>query len=166
MHIKESPVEGIKREFAGFELDASKIDLHSVSKDKIYLPYGGPLPDTLSENEGAVVSVNITVGLVVRACLIVTASKKEHRYPVEATAQEISDLLFPFFSKDVGNNKFHTRFGNGLSDYWMGSYQSSFTNWKHLVLEEHGLDNLLFQLSPTPLKECRNILSIARQLKH
>ncbi len=152
MHIKESSVKGIKKESAGFKLDTSKINLHSVSKDKIQLPYNGPLPDALSKNDSAVISVNITVGLMISACLIVTAGKKEHRYPVEATAQEISDLLFPFFFKDVDNNNFHTRFGNGLSDYWMGSYQSSFTNWKRLILEEHGLDNILYQLSPAAVE--------------
>ena len=32
MHIMESPVEGVKRAFAGFPLDADKIEMHSANK--------------------------------------------------------------------------------------------------------------------------------------
>lgn len=148
MYIKSTPTMN----FESFPLDINKIEFHSVRKDRIYLPYNGSLPSALSENDGAVISVNITAGLMVGVCLIITTGKKERRYSVEVTAQEVNDLLFPFFFKDVGNNKFHTRFENGLNDYWLGSYQNGYTNWKRLVLEEHGLDNLLFQLSPAAVE--------------
>ena len=51
MHIKDSPVKKYKTDFAGFELDASKIELHSAHKREIRLPYSGPLPDAFRENE-------------------------------------------------------------------------------------------------------------------
>lgn len=44
MHIKDIPVKGYKTDFAGFELDASKIELHSIHKREIHLPYGNSFP--------------------------------------------------------------------------------------------------------------------------
>jgi len=45
MHIKDSPVKGYKTDFAGFQLDTSRIELHSAHTREIHLPYSGPLPD-------------------------------------------------------------------------------------------------------------------------
>lgn len=42
MHIKDVPVKGYKTDFAGFELDVSKIELHSANEREIHLPYTGP----------------------------------------------------------------------------------------------------------------------------
>ena len=150
MCIKEKPISKNKK-FAGFELDASKIGLHSTHKREIRLPYSGLLPDGLQHNADAVISVNLTAGLRICIDLIVTMDGKKLRYPVEATAQEINDILFPFFFEDVGSNKYHTRFGNGLDDYWLGNYQSSYTHWKRFVYEGHGIDDVINQLSPVAL---------------
>lgn len=151
MHIKENLIEGSKREFAGFELDTSKIKPYSANKREIHLPYGGPLPDALRDNNGAYISFNMAVGLRIGIGLTVTMGGKKLRYPVAATAQEGNDILFPFFFEDVGNNKYHTKFGNGLNDYWLGSYQSSYTHWRRFVYEGHGIDGVIDQLSPKAL---------------
>lgn len=71
MHLRERPVEDIKREFSGFKLDANKIEMHSVHKRKILLPYFGPLPAPLLDNDGAYISVGISAGLMVGVGLII-----------------------------------------------------------------------------------------------
>ena len=151
MHIKDSPVKKYKTDFAGFELDASKIELHSAHKREIRLPYSGPLPDAFRENDGAYIFVNLAVGLKVGTCLVIMEGKKDRRYPIEATAQEINDILFPFFFKDMGRNKYHTRFGNGLNDYWLGNFQSSYIHWRRFVYEGYGIDGVFNLLSSKAL---------------
>lgn len=113
IHIKNSPVKGFKSDFAGFELDASKIELYSTHKREIRLPYS----DALQKNDGVYIFINLIVGLKIGICLVVKEGKKDLRYSIEATAQEIDGILFPVFFRDVGHNKYHTQFGNGLNDY-------------------------------------------------
>ena len=82
MCIKEKPISKNKK-FAGFELDASKIGLHSTHKREIRLPYSGLLPDGLQHNADAVISVNLTAGLRICIDLIVTMDgKKQISYQV------------------------------------------------------------------------------------
>ena len=148
MHIKNSLVKGYKTDFAGFELDASKIELHSAHKREIHLPYSGPLPDGLQKNDGAYIFVNLIVGLKIGIFLVVKEGKKDRHYSIEATAQEIDDILFPLFFENVGNNKYHTRFGNGLNDYWLGNFQGSYIHWRRFIVEGQGIDGVIDQLSP------------------
>lgn len=117
MHIKDSPVKGYKTDFAGFVLDTSAIELHSAHKREILLPYSGSLPDAIQKNDGAFLSICINVGLTVYVSLIVMDGNKEHRFSVEATAQEKNDLLFSFFFVNKGGNAFHTRWDCGLVHY-------------------------------------------------
>lgn len=77
------------KDFAGFQLDTSKIELHSIHERDILLPYSGPLPASIQDNDGAAVSVILSVGLSVKIGLVITNGKKQHRYPVEATAQGV-----------------------------------------------------------------------------
>ena len=151
MHIKESPVEGIKRELAGFELDASKVELYSANKYKIRLPYAGLLPDALQENDGAYISIGISAGLMVGVGLIIKTGKKERYYPVEATTQEINNLLYSFFFVKKGNNAYHTRWDTGLTHYWLGAYQDAYSYWERFVYNGYGINGLIDQLSPNAL---------------
>lgn len=151
MHIKESPTEGIRREFSGFELDTSAIELHSADKRNIRLPYLGKLPEAVRVNDGAYITINITVHLAVRICLAVKLGNKEYRYPIEATAKEKNDLLFNFFFVDKGNNTYHTRWDAGLTHYWLGHYQSSYNTWSRFVYEGHGICDVIDQLAPDAL---------------
>lgn len=153
MHIKNSPVKGYKMDFAGFELDASKIELHSAHKREIHLPYSGPLPDGLQKNDGAFLSICISVGLTVCVSLIVMDGNKERRFSVEATTQEKNDLLFSFFFVNKGGNTFHPRWDCGLTHYWLGHYQDAYTHWRRFVYEEYGMDGLIRQLSRKTLKQ-------------
>lgn len=163
MHIKDSPVKGFKRDFAGFELDASKIELHSARKREILLPYSGPLPDALTDNDGAYITANITVGLRAGLGLTIMDGKGKLHYPIVATDIEINDILFRFFFEDVGNNKYHTRFGNGLNDYWLGHYQSSYGHWSRLVYEGQCIDGVIDQLSPNAFNRVARYIDECRE---
>ncbi len=151
MNIKDSPVKGYKTDFAGFKLDASKIELHSTHKREIHLPYSGPLPDAIQDNDGAVISIMFTVHLTIGVSLIVTKGKDKIRCLIAATPQEINDILFPFFFQDKGNNAYHTNWNCGLAHFWLGHYQSSYIHWRRFVVEGYGVDDLINQLSPKAL---------------
>lgn len=144
MYIKSTLVQN----FGNFPLDTSKIELQSTSKRKIHLPYTGPLPADLSNATGVAISITLRVGLTVNVRLIAEKGAKKLRYPVEATPQEINDILLPFFFDADG----HTKWDTGLDRYNLGLYQGGYSNWRRLVLEQHGLDNLLFQLSPAAVE--------------
>lgn len=152
MHIKNSPVKGYKTEFAGFELDANKIELHSANEREIQLPYTGPLPDDLQDNDGAVISIMLTVNLSINISLIVTKGKDKTRCRIDAMPQEISDILFRFFFVDKGNNAYPTNWNCGLTPFWLGNYQSSYIHWRRFVVEGHGVDDLINQLSPKTME--------------
>lgn len=151
MHIAGSRIEGIKREFAGFELDTTAIELHSTNKRKIRLPYLGKLPDTVRVNDGAYITVNITVHLTFGVCLVVMQGDKECRYPIEATTKEMNNLLFNLFYVEKGKNTYHSRWDAGLTHYWLGHYQSAYDTWSRFVHEGHGICDVIDQLSPDAL---------------
>ncbi len=117
-----------------FALDVGKIGLHSLDKSKIMLPYSGPLP---VEFEGAAdprISMFVSPGDV-RVVLFAERDGKKLHASIEATPDEINDVLFRFFYKDVGGNRYHTRFDNGLDRYWLGHYQAEYSLWKQITLE-------------------------------
>lgn len=151
MNIKDSPVKGYKTDFAGFELDASKIELHSAHKREIHLPYSGPLPDALQDNDGAVISIGISVHLTIGVSLIVTKGKDRIRCLIATTPQEVNDILFPLFFQYKDNNTYHTNWDCGLTPYWLGNYQSSYIHWRRFVVEGYGVDDLINQLPPNAL---------------
>lgn len=70
MHIKEDHISK-NNGFTGFELAAGKIEIHSSDKCNILLPYSGPLPGGLHDNNGAYIFVNLAVGLKIGICLVV-----------------------------------------------------------------------------------------------
>lgn len=146
MYIKESPVEGVKRECAGFQLDTSKVALHSADKRKILLPYSGVLPEKLQNNDGSFISIVIRVGLAINVCLVIRNGKKDTRYLLEATNQEINDLLFNLLFVEKNSNRFNTAWECGLTHYWLGHYQSAYTSWRRFVVEGIGVDDLIRQL--------------------
>lgn len=137
----------------GFTLDSANIDTTSTSKARIRLPYHGPLPADLNDTTNASIAITLRVGLTVDLVLIVERAGKRLRYPISATAEEIDKILYRFFFTADGQ----TRPDTGLDRYALGLNQSSYVNWKRLTLDENGLDNLLFQLSPA---------SIERVLQH
>lgn len=153
MHINNIPVKGYETDFAGFELDASKIELHSIHKKEIHLPYSGPLPHALQDNDGAVISIMITVHLRIGVSLIVTKGRDKIHCQIDATAKEVNDLLFAFFyhPNPKKGYEYRTNFNCGLTPYWLGHYKSSYVHWEQFVYKGHGMMKLIDQLSPDAL---------------
>lgn len=144
-------ISGVEREFAGFTLDTSAIELHSTNKRNILLPYLGELPGAVRVNDGAYISVNITLQLNVNILLTVRLGRKERKYLVEATADEKDDLLFRFFFVKRSETGYHTRWDAGLTHYWLGHYQCSYGIWRRFVYEGRDICNVLDQLTPYAL---------------
>ena len=154
MHIMESPVEGVKRAFAGFPLDADKIEMHSANKQKILLPYLGELPDDLKDGGNAFISIVITNSLYARAALVIKSRRKKRNFPVEATTQEIEHLLFwlLFCQKPGEETRFYTNWGCGLSKHALGFYQGCFSFWQRFIVKGLGMDDLIRQLPDEALQ--------------
>ena len=140
----------------GFALDTARIGNTSTSKTKIVLPYNGSLPVDLSGTTSAAIVITLQVGLTVNILLTVERDGKKHHYHVKATPGEIDHILQSFFFDADGQ----TRRSTGLDRYSLGLWQGSYINWRRLVLEEHGLDNLLFQLSSAAVER------VLRHIRH
>ena len=153
MHIMESPVEGVRGDFAGLELDADKVLLHSANKQKIMLPYLGELPDDLKDGGDAFISVVITNSLYARVALVIKSGRKKRNFPVEATMQEIEHILLGllFCQKPGEETRFYTNWGCGLSKHALGFYQGCFSYWHRFVVKGLCVDDLIRQLSSNQL---------------
>ena len=154
MHIMESPVEGVKRDFAGLELDTNKVLLHSANKQKIMLPYLGELPDDLKGNGDTFISVVITNSLYARVALVIKSGRKKRNFPVEATTQEIEHLLFwlLFCQKPGEETRFYTNWDCGLSRHALGYYQGCFSYWHRFVVKGLCVDDLIRQIPDEALQ--------------
>lgn len=138
MRIKDSIDEYFPRPFAGLQIDPDKIELHSVHKRHILLPYHGTLPAALKGDGDAYISVTICVGLEIDASLVIKNGGKERSYLLEATDREIDDLLFRFFFVKK-RGAYHTAIGCGLDRYWLGYLHGAYNNWHKLVCKERSM---------------------------
>lgn len=135
MKILNSLVE----DFGGFVLDANAIDLRSASKQDIMLPYHGSLPAQMSEVSGAQIYLNIQVSQPIKVALVVSSSKgKKHRFPMDATAEEVKSLLDRFFDQKQNS---------GLSSYWLGIWQANYITWRQLTVCPSRLTDFLDGIS-------------------
>lgn len=124
MHIKNTLFE----KFGGFTLDMDKIGTTSADKHKIKLNYTGTLPKPY---EAATLFVRVTP-VDVRLLMVAKMGKETTKYIIEASREEIISILWPFFFKAEGNSHY-TRWDNGLTKYWCGSYQSEFMMWYNIT---------------------------------
>lgn len=119
MRIVNSLVEN----FGDFELDTSAIKPHSANSQDIMLPYSGTLPVQMSSVSSAFLQVNVQPIQGAMLALVANRNGKEFRRPVEATNQEVIDLLDSFFDqKDTG-----------LDTYWLGFEQANYMGWRQIV---------------------------------
>lgn len=118
-------VNSLVEDFGDFELDATAIELRSASDQDIMLPYRGELPKKMSMASSAHIYLNIQLSQQTKIVLVATMETgKKIRRPLDATAEEIMDLLDRFF--DQKDN-------SGLAPYWMGVWQTNYTTWKQLT---------------------------------
>ena len=123
MYITES----MRHNFGGFTLDTASIGSTSTSKTEIKLPYSGELPEPY---DSATVFFRVSPEWVNVVLECRKGSDKPVKYPLTVSRDEINAILWPFFFQEKKPGTYHTRFGCGLSSYWLGSYQRDYTAWK------------------------------------
>lgn len=116
-------VNSLVEDFGGFELDAGAVKLHSTNSQDIMLPYGGTLPAQMSSASSVFLQVNVQPIQGAMLALVVNRNGKEIRRPVEATNQEVIDLLDNFFEQH----------DTGLDTYWLGFEQANYMTWRQIA---------------------------------
>ncbi len=137
------------------EIDIDAIGSRSMDKSMIVLPYTGALPDLFAGCERPRVCINVTASQGAALALVANRQDGKHktRATIEATADEIEELLFSFFmepAKAVGTYK--TRFDCGLTPYWLGHWQACFSEWNGLR-RYYKIGCLLDRLEPSELEK-------------
>lgn len=118
-----------------FVLDADKIEMRTLDKRSIKLPYSGPLPLEFEGAEDTYIFLAVNP-VHVSVMLGGTRDGKKLSASIEATHKEINDVLFRFFYKEgKGHNTYVTRFDNNLEGYWMGHLQAEYNLWHRIMLE-------------------------------
>lgn len=113
--------------YDGFTLDTEKIELHSVHKLNIELPYHGPLPKQFDGTINPRVYFNVQAAQGAKVLLLADKPNgKEVRARVDASEDEIKSILRRFFHREGGK----TRFDCGLTPYWLGAWAAHFREWE------------------------------------
>jgi len=132
-------VNSLVEDFGDFELDATAIDLRSASDQDILLPYRGELPKKISMASSAHIYLNIQLSQQMKVVLVATMENgKKIRRPLDATTEEIMDLLDRFFDQ---------KDSSGLTPYWLGVWQTNYTTWKQLTRRPDRLVSFLDTIS-------------------
>ena len=131
------------------EIDKSAIGAHSMNRSMIVLP------DMYAGCERLRVCINVTASRGAALSLVASQPNGENDVSamIEATADEIEELLFSFFmkpAKAVGT--FETRFDCGLTPYWLGRLQAFFEEWDCLR-SYYQVGKLLDRLEPSELEK-------------
>lgn len=117
MKIRKTPFSNIEG-----ELDARKVELHSVRKDRLVLPYTGELPKGV---EGRNPRISFTLRALFqrpKAFLMLNdESGKEEQLALDISDEEILGIFGKLFDKP---HKI------GLSSYWYGVWQISYFDWR------------------------------------
>lgn len=116
-------VNSLVEDFGGFELDAGAVELHSEKPQDIILPYCGALPGRMSSASSAYLQVNVQPTQGAQLVLVVNKGTGKVRRPLEATNEEIIDLLDKFFEQK----------NTGLDAYWLGFEQANYIGWKQIA---------------------------------
>ncbi len=133
-------VNSLVEDFDGFELDASAIKPHSANSQDIMLPYSGALPAQMSSASSVFLQVNVQPIQGAMLALVVDRNGKEFRRPVEATNQEVIDLLDAFFNQQ----------DTGLDTYWLGFEQANYMGWRQIAKD---FRRLLKAVRALPIQE-------------
>lgn len=119
MYIKNSIVE----DFNNFALDTSAVELRSVDREDIRLPYMGALPQQMSPAIDAYIYFNVQITQEVKVVLVVTLkSGKRIRRPLVVSNTELISLLDKFFCQP--------RERTGLDLYDLGLWQAHYIDWR------------------------------------
>lgn len=135
----------------GMEIDKSEISARSIDKRNIALPYGGALPAQFDGCTQPRVCVSVSASRGAALTLVADRQNEKHKAwaTIEATDDEIEELLFSFFYglyKAPGAHR--TRFDCGLTPYWLGFCQARFHEWNDLR-KHYQIGQLLDRLEPS-----------------
>lgn len=131
-----------------FQMDLSQLEPHSLFKDKIMLPYRGPLPDAVSGNE-AVLYINVQPTQKVKCVLYA-----DRPYVVDWERDELIDLLDRFFAEECSV---------GLSPYWHGVWHANYISWRRAAKCPECLRYTLSIAGPEAVEGLIDHISHARQ---
>lgn len=147
--------DGFFQTYNGFELDTSKITLRSIHRQKVKLPYNGPLPEQFAEASAPRLDFDIQAGQPPMISLYAdTPDNLFIRAIVEATPDEIIEILDKLFLE--GNER-----KIGLDLYWAGAWSTHYMEWRRLVGEPLHLEHIISQLD----EQGRNkLLSLLRRM--
>lgn len=101
-----------------FQLDMSQLELRSLLKDKILLPYHGDLPDAISGSEA---SLYINVQPTQKVKCVLHADRPRI---VDWSKGELISLLDRFFAEEDSV---------GLNPYWHGVWQANYISWRTII---------------------------------
>lgn len=88
-------------DYTPFVLDIAKIGDRSLSKNIVDLPYIGPLPESVANSATAYIRFLVRVPDTPYVALtVISADGCEGKYPVEASVDEIREVLDRFFWGD------------------------------------------------------------------
>lgn len=124
--------------YGGFTLDADKIEMHSISKNNVELPYCGPMPEQFDGTSNARISFNVQP---TQCNVLLKADKpngKTIKAIVDAENGEIRNILNTFFFDDDKSNTGST----GLKPFWEGIWTAHFIDWKKIVLEHRDYNSI------------------------
>lgn len=126
-------VSSLVEDFGGFELDISAIELRSVKKREIMLKYNGGLPVRMLPASSAFLQVNVQLIQGAVLVLVVKRNGKEIRRPVDATNQEVIELMDRFFLQE----------DTGLKEFWRGHEYANYSEWREVALNFRRLMKIL-----------------------
>lgn len=133
-------VNSLVEDFGGFELDAGAVKLYSADMQDIMLPYSGILPEQMSSASSAFLHINVQPVQGARVVLVVDKENGRVRRPLEATNEEIIDLL----------DRFYKQSEVGLDRYWHGFWEAHYMGWRQIVRDSR---KLLKMLQSLPAKD-------------
>lgn len=129
-------VDSLVEDFGGFELDAGAVELHSADTQDIMLPYKGTLPKQMSSASSAFLHINVQLVQGAKVVLVVNKESGRVRRPLEATNEEIVDLL----------DRLYEQKETGLDLYWHGYWEAHYSEWRKIAKDSRMLLKVLRSL--------------------
>lgn len=120
-----------------FDLDPDAIEMRSISKWNVELPYTGPLPEGYQD---ATAWISFDTSATCRKVLLMVQMVGEKKRPVSGWPIQISDkdldaFLKPYFFKPNGYQR--SPKDTGLSPHGQGSCIADYVEWRKLCYAPH-----------------------------
>lgn len=123
--------------FGTYELDEDTVELHSINRRVITLPYKGSLPQWIPSESRAYLQICVQPVQGATLALITRKGGKKISHIVSASKQEIIDLMDSFFEQEK----------TGLDDFYCGYGQANYTEWRKIAVDYCRLLDILRALT-------------------